>query len=161
MINIPRILTAKSDTTGASAWGGKIFLSAFFTIHYGIFCLGHGVFLVSIFGNDLEETLTEASIRSMGVAVLALFISHLFSFFRNFLGRGECKQTTPGEQLFAPYGRIVLLHVAILLGGVGVEKAGEPITLLTILVLGKIGIDLLLHISSHLKRSDLRTSSLS
>jgi hypothetical protein len=161
LINIPRILTATSETKGASSWGGKIFLSSFFMIHYGGFCLGHGFFLISIFGNDLEKTLTETSIRSMGIAIVALLLSHLFSFFKNYLGRGEYKQTTPGEQLFAPYGRIVLLHIAIILGGMGVERAGEPIILLIILVLGKIVIDLLLHISSHLKRSDFRAKPLS
>ena len=48
-----------------------------------------------------------------------------------------------------PYTRIVLLHVAIIAGGVPIMMLGSPVPLLCILVILKIGMDVWLHIKSH------------
>ena len=49
----------------------------------------------------------------------------------------------------APYGRIVVLHVAIILGGFAVMALGEPVALLVVLVLLKLALDIKLHLREH------------
>ncbi len=48
-----------------------------------------------------------------------------------------------------------MLHVAILIGGVAVDAAGEPLYLLLILVAGKTYFDWKLHVKEHRKRAEL------
>lgn len=78
-----------------------------------------------------------------------LFISHGISFFVNYLGSGEFKTQTAAAQMFAPYGRLVVLHVTILFGGFAIAFLGAPILLLVILVLGKTLLDLRFHLREH------------
>jgi hypothetical protein len=48
-----------------------------------------------------------------------------------------------------PYKRIVVLHVAVLIGAVPIMMAGSPAPLLVILIVMKIGLDAVLHVRSH------------
>ena len=84
-------------------------------------------------------------------AVLALTASHLVSFIFNFIIKGEYRRTVVPQLMFAPYGRIVVLHIAILGGAFAIQALGSPIVLLIILIIGKIAIDLGLHFRSHRK----------
>jgi len=81
--------------------------------------------------------------------VMGLAVSHGVSFWQNYIGKGEYKERTAPAQMFAPYGRIVVLHVVILFGGFVVMLFGSPLPLLILLVLIKIVIDLGLHAWSH------------
>ena len=51
--------------------------------------------------------------------------------------------------MFMPYGRVILLHIAILIGGLVSLLLGSPIYLLFLLVVGKTVIDLALHDYEH------------
>ena len=51
----------------------------------------------------------------------------------------------------APYGRIVVLHLAIIFGAFATMLLGSPVFLLVILVLGKIILDLKMHFRAHQK----------
>ena len=156
-INILRMVTAGWKEKRKTSGGGKGFLIPFFTIHYFGFCLGHVVFIFSLLGKG-SETQESDGVSAFWIAVLALFLSHLYSFFRNYLGRGEYKKANLSLLMFAPYPRIVVLHLAIIFGAMGVEKAGEPTVLLVILVVGKIVIDLAMHWVSHAKSRLLEQS---
>ena len=48
-----------------------------------------------------------------------------------------------------PYTRVVILHVAIIAGGVPIMLLGSPVPLLCILVLLKVGMDICLHMKEH------------
>src|SRR4029079_4830903 len=76
----------------------------------------------------------------------ALTASHLVSFFTNYIGRGEYRRTTVPLQMFRPYGRIVILHLAILLGGFVAFTLGSNFFVLLLLVAGKTLLDLSLHL---------------
>lgn len=83
------------------------------------------------------------------VSVAALLISHGISFRQNFIGKGEYLTKSLPAQMFQPYGRIVILHIAIIFGAVPVLLLGSPLPLLLLLVLMKTVIDIGLHLVSH------------
>ena len=135
----------------------KLFMIPFFAVHYFGFCAGHGVFVFSLFGNSagfsgpfasfgrVPELLTGA----FGLAALGLVLSHLYSFFANYLGNAEYRRTVVPVLMFKPYGRIVVLHIAIIFGGGLVMALGSPVGLLLVLVVGKIALDLGMHLREH------------
>lgn len=51
------------------------------------------------------------------VAFSGLVLSHGVSFVANFLLAGEHEKLGVSALMFAPYGRIVIIHCAVLLGG--------------------------------------------
>ena len=137
----------------------KFFFIPFFTVHYGLFCLVHGVFVFSLLGDDKGMPAGPlaagphffARIQQEGLtwAVAALAASHLFSFFSNYLARGEYRQSTVPALMFQPYGRIVVLHVAILGGAFLILSLGSRVWMLVILVVGKTILDIALHLAEH------------
>jgi hypothetical protein len=80
---------------------------------------------------------------------LGLAISHGASFVFNFVGRKEYLRVSPGSQMFAPYGRLVILHLAIILGAFVSITIGSPIGALIVLVILKTIVDLTLHLREH------------
>lgn len=145
----------------------KLFLIPFFSFHYGLFCLVHGVFVFALLGKDefgggvmtsggsfLGELsgLIHGALDAGGVwAAAGLLASHLFSFLTNYLGKGEYRRTAVPLLMAAPYGRIVVLHIAILFGAFATMALGSPVFLLVILIVGKILLDLKFHRRAHSK----------
>ena len=128
----------------------KFFLIPFFILHYGMFCLGHLTFVLAIFsdgGLSLRSgsALAELWESSFWIAVAAMFLSHLFSFFTNYIGAGEYKKASLFVLMHRPYGRIVAMHVAIVLGAGLVMWLGSPMPMLLILIAVKTGIDMRMH----------------
>ena len=167
--NVPRIaLAGRSDTptTGGVFAGPGLERAAiipFFVFHYGMFWVVHGIFLFALpvfaglgFGGAGGGD-GPAAAGSFGridpLAILlggaALFVSHGVSFFANYVGRREYVATTPKERMMAVYGRVVVLHLTIILGAVAVGALGSPIVVLLILVVGKTILDLALHVREH------------
>ena len=127
----------------------KITMIPFFIVHYGVFCWGHLTSLnfifdpvrgappfISLFGYDAVPIL-------IGIGPIA--ISHLYSFFANFIGKREYLHTTPSLLMHRPYGRVIALHVAIIAGGALVDLLGGQVYLLVILVLAKTLMDAKFH----------------
>jgi hypothetical protein len=151
----------------------KLFIIPFFCVHFGGFCAVHGFFLLTFFklGGDLDALapqspwlgplvfiqllvsviaqLWESRPAGMEWPVLCLVVSHGISFIRNYLIGGEYLTRPIGKLMSRPYKRIVLLHVAIMAGGVPIMMLGSPVPLLCILVILKIGMDIWLHSKSH------------
>ena len=142
----------------------KLFFIPFFTFHYGFFCLVHGVFIFALLGKDeligegmpslFDELgdLVKLALEAGGLwAALGLVVSHLFSFFANYLGKSEYRRTVAPLLMVAPYGRIVVLHLAIIFGAFATMALGSPVYLLVILIVGKIMLDLKFHNRAHRK----------
>lgn len=138
----------------------KIFLLPFFTFHYGLFCLVHGVFVFVLLGKEsmaagrglfpVIPAMTGKVLESGGLwALVALALSHVVSFVWHFLIGGEYRRTDVMTLMAAPYGRIVVLHVAILLGAFAIQALGSPLPMLLLLIAGKTGLDLIVHRKSH------------
>ncbi len=83
------------------------------------------------------------------IEMMALFISHGVSYLFNFIGGGEYKRVSPAGQMFKPYGRLVVLHVTIIIGAMAISITGAAIAALVVLVLLKIGLDIGLHLAEH------------
>jgi hypothetical protein len=146
-------------------------LSLFFCLHYGGFCAGHGIFILSVlldvnvepqsehpwplllvfpqmFINVVQQVMAHAP-TDWTVPFVALVISHGVSFVSNFLLAGEREQVRLSELMAAPYSRIFLLHIAIIFGGIAAMAMGQPLAMLVILVLLKSGLDIKLHLREH------------
>jgi hypothetical protein len=150
--------------------------ATFFLIHYGIFWVVHGIFVFSLpafasfasggFGpGSIQQLVPDgaggyvlgslpASVRwpdmtAVAWGALGLAISHGSSFVVNYLGRREYLRVSPGRQMFAPYGRLVILHLAILLGAFVSLVIGSPVGALVVLVILKTIVDLTLHLREH------------
>ena len=156
--NVLRMLAAqpKSEIT----WAGKLFLIPFFIVHYGMFTFVHGMFVLALFGGATRlgglssHTLLDA-VRGAGltVPVAALVASHGFSFFHNYLAGGEYSRVLLPQLMFQPYGRIVVLHLTVLLGGFLVTALGSPVAAIVLLVGLKTAIDLGAHLKERVKLS--------
>jgi hypothetical protein len=139
----------------------KLFFIPFFTIHYGMFCLVHGVFIFVLLGGDhrlgghrgpfgaLREEVADMLSGGTLLAAVALAGSHLFSYFYYFLYQGEYRRTNLMQLMGAPYGRVVVLHLAILFGAFATHLLGQPIVLLLLLVAGKTTLDWTMHQVAH------------
>jgi Family of unknown function (DUF6498) len=86
---------------------------------------------------------------NVAIAAVALLLSHGASFFLNYIGKGEYKTTPAAKQMFAPYSRVVMLHLTIIFGAFVVAFLGAPIGALLVLVIVKTVFDLRLHLRQH------------
>src|SRR6185503_20719029 len=77
------------------------------------------------------------------IAVLAA--SHLFSFFWNYLHRGEFRRAALAELMVQPYARVVVLHLTILAGGFAAMALRSPRWALVVLLAVKLALDLRAH----------------
>ncbi|MEQ1714503.1 MAG: DUF6498-containing protein [Hyphomicrobium sp.] len=124
---------------GPVSGAGSAALGAFFTVHYGMFCFVHGMFVMLLFGNAPGATtwggpfdLAGAAGRlfatqsnlAVGFASIVLWQVVVFVLF---VMRGEATRMTPSQIMSAPYGRIIILHVTVLFGGFVLMSLGWPI----------------------------------
>jgi hypothetical protein len=135
----------------AADWTAKLFLIPFFLVHYGGFCFGHGVFVFALFneagefGDDLWSAVPALLTGGLGLSLALLAASHLYSFVSNFLIGGEYRRTSASALMMRPYGRIIALHVTIILGGFLAMAFGDHRLLLVVLVVLKTLVDLAMH----------------
>ncbi len=156
-----RSVVQQAGPLDSNTWtkhSAKLFFVPFFTVHYGIFCLVHGVFVVVLLGsgNSFVEFGGQNGLdlsADLLFAAVALGASHLVSFFINYLGCGENRRTILPVLMVRPYGRIIVLHLAIVLGAFATIALGSPIFLLVIMIVGKTIIDLNLHLREHQLKS--------
>ncbi len=156
-INVLRMAFAdpKSIASGAI----KIFLIPFFIVHYGMFCFVHGMFIMFFFGHATRFSPSPAAFAAalrdagVGFAALCIAVSHLFSFIHNFLLDGEYRRTTPQLLMGRPYGRVVILHVSILIGGAAAGALGQPVPALLLLIVLKTVLDLRAHLAERRKHA--------
>jgi ABC-type multidrug transport system fused ATPase/permease subunit len=135
---------------GVPQAAAKLFLIPFFIVHYGMFCFGHLTAVVALFAPqglsaDLGATMHELWQSSYWIAIAAIATSHLYSFATNFIGNGEYQRVNIMSLMKRPYGRIVAMHVAIILGGALVAWLGNALPMLLVLIVAKSILDLKLH----------------
>jgi hypothetical protein len=119
-------------------------LVPFFVLHAGIFMGGHLLFLVALF---IERPAGGWGGLARDVAlVLPVFAaSHGYSFWSNVRRRGE-RQGKAQDVMGGFYGRIVVMHLTILLGGWLILLMGRPAGAVLVLVALKTGADVFAHL---------------
>lgn len=151
VFNVLRLLSVKP-------FGNSLFTALFFTVHYGMFTLGHGALLLQFFGPEsdgrvglfnfelLKATVTE---HHLTWAVVAITLSHGYSHLVNYLGQKEYLKYTAAQLMARPYGRVVVMHVALLVGGFVVQALGSAVYALLIFIAMKIVFDVNAHRKEH------------
>ena len=151
--NVLKMITA--TVRGGAEMGVRFFLVPFFCFHYGMFCLVHGGFVFVLFGQGMMDphgfpgpAMMIEAVSRLGLwwAVAGLAVSHGISFVANYLLGGERDRVALPQLMIQPYGRIVVLHLAILGGGFLIMSLGSPWYGLALLILLKIGLDLRAHL---------------
>jgi hypothetical protein len=152
---IKMILAAPDDKFGQAS---KIFMIPFFCVHYGMFTFVHGIIIIVLFGGsyskfadvtDFPDALRIIVTQDLGWAVLALAASHVVSLITNYIGKREYKESSLGLLMGQPYGRVMILHLAIIIGGLLLGVFGSPMAGTVLLILVKTFIDLMAHLSQH------------
>jgi hypothetical protein len=153
--NVAKMLTT-GLRLGAAGLTGAIALSAFFTVHYGLFTAVHGMFVVLLFGGaevgrgamDGELAGPLAAMvdhlfaeRDGWLAVLAIVLVHLSGFVQ-WLARTRELPPPLKDLMGAPYGRIVILHVTLIASGFLVQALRAPVAGALLLVGLKLAYDL-------------------
>jgi len=154
VFNILRMLAAAPDNP--LAWVTKVFMIPFFTFHYGMFVMVHGIFVLQLFGGLHIRGFPTPSmfwdaVRGAGIAPAAwgLALSHAVSFAFNYIGAGQYKTASLPMLMSRPYARVMILHVVILVGGFLVMALGSPMLPLALLVVLKTALDLRGHLREH------------
>lgn len=162
LFGIARIVV--SGTTENTFEG--LFLPLFFLVHYGGFMFGHFMVLFGMYSGWIEEEGTTVAVPAdyygmvienlNWVALVALFVSHGWSFVENFMGNQEHQRLTHGQAMALPYRRMMITHVALIAGGFFLMETGQPLAGLVFLILMKIALDLTFHNKEH-KRLGVHT----
>ncbi|MDX1460573.1 MAG: DUF6498-containing protein [Xanthomonadales bacterium] len=132
----------------------------FFISHFGAFMAVHFLFIYSLFVQDMDSPSggelrdVAAMFTELWPAVLGLVISHGFSFFSNFLGRGEHRGRTIKTQMTEPYSRIVFMHLVLIFGGGIAMVLGDSVPVLVLVIAAKVAVDLRAHLKQHNMRRD-------
>ena len=128
----------------------------FFVGHFGGFMSIHFLFIYTLFvkgvqgGNGSDGELADVAqlFVNLWPALAALFVSHAFSFLKNFLGRHEYRGRTLRYQMKEPYSRIIFMHLVLIFGGGLTIILGE----LTPVLLIVIGLKIFFDVKAHLKQ---------
>ncbi|RZJ03392.1 MAG: hypothetical protein EON89_11775 [Brevundimonas sp.] len=158
LMTLPRILTAQvvvryPDRPGQIQLDnaiGKAFLGGFFVVHYGIFCLVHGVFAVLLVSGAMggtADSLTGVWSQTFGEsgfrwALLGIVLVHAVIFVREWVIGAGYRRSDPGTEMFRPYGRIIVMHLTVLLGAWGLAAVGAPAAAVLTLCLVKTVIEI-------------------
>jgi hypothetical protein len=142
---------------GAGGVIGAVFTAAFFTVHYGLFTAVHGIFVVMLFGMPElgRETMNGGFYGPLAtmverlfaggegwMAIVAIVAVQAVAFAQWALATRELP--TPLKDLMAaPYGRIVVLHIALIAGGFLVMSLHAPVLGVLLLLALKLGYDLI------------------
>ena len=164
LINIVRIVFL----TQASGVAQRLGSAAFFTMHYGLFCMAHGSLLLSLLNIEIAglsgtispiqmvENFPEVYLflqqvlgGTASIALLGMLLSHGFSLKTHYFKAGEQHRLTVPKAMKMPYQRIVVMHIGLMAGVFLLESFGAPVLLLVALIVTKIAVDFLYHRKEH------------
>lgn len=143
---------AKIAVTGRWA---ALFAGPFFAGHFGGFMAIHFLFIYTIFVEGLQGSGPSGNLSNVAdlfiglwPALLALALSHGYSFFANFIGKKEYRVKTIKTLMSEPYSRIIFMHLVLIFGGGLAMVLGEP----TIVILIVIALKIILDVRAHVKQ---------
>lgn len=140
VFTLGRVLVAAVASSGLAGLALGGFISAFFTVHYGMFCMGHGFFLMSFlpeldappgFGAQalvgmVLDLFAHWPMLKPAVFVLAAWQAFVFATDDLEYAREHGAKMNPVKEMFAPYGRIMVLHIGVFAGAFALVGMGDP-----------------------------------
>jgi len=120
-------------------------LSNFFAMHYGMFTLVHGVFAVVV-GSLFAATAANPGAGgrldwlSFGTAALSFALIHFVDWLRWRAAKGWDHDSADGL-MFAPYGRIIVMHLTVLGGAFILAATHAPVAYIALLAVLKTFIE--------------------
>ena len=132
--------------------GSKMYLIPLFLLLFGVFFVVHAFFVCFLnteIANQPPHTaalvLLVHVVKTSGWALLIFLLSHLFSFFWNYIGQRKYRETVLEHRVTQPFGRVVLPQILILFGAFAVVLLGGGLIPLLILIVTKTALDLGYH----------------
>lgn len=143
----------------------KFVMIPFFIIHFGIFVLVQGIFIIFVIpavsglgaddmGNNVFESLIDQTVFGLWWPALVLFGSHLFSFFWNYIGKKEYHKISVDQLMFRPYSRVVMQQFIAIFGVMIAAATSSVVLIVTLVILAKTAIDVFAHFREHKKLED-------
>lgn len=146
-----KMLTARGFPDKSVSFGATLFMCVFFTVHYGMFCMGHGTFISIILdipgagrGFIPVKSMISGGLITTGVLIgtLVMFVNYGISYVKDYILSGEYKNASSHALMFSPYGHIIVVHIAVMIGAGISSFKGSPMWLMLALIIGKTLIEL-------------------
>jgi hypothetical protein len=140
------------------SWQVKTLVLGFLSVHYMFAVVIAGGMLWMLGGLELQERgmphVFDWADYSKGflLPVLCLAATHIWSFFRNFLGRREYEGRTLEQQQFRPYRRVAAMFAVVLFCGLLIIWARGPELAVLLAVPFKLVADLRAHFRDHRRK---------
>lgn len=144
-----RILAAGART---GRYGESLAVTAFFCVHYGLFCVVHGIFVAALFGGlhgtsgAIDPLLLMigrvAGDRVGALVVAAMVLAAAVDAWRAMATVDAEDAKAVRDIMSEPYGRLVVLHVVLIAGGFLMAALQLPSLAALLLVAFKLVYDL-------------------
>jgi hypothetical protein len=136
---------------------GALFAVPFFLGHFGAFMAAHFAFIYFLFVHPDGQIPRDvgaydelhAIFLPLWPALLALVVSHGISFFLHFIGNREYVGNSMSALTAAPYKRVIIMHVTVILAGWIVLALGTPVPAMLVLIVLKLIVDVRAHRREH------------
>ncbi len=137
----------------------KVIMVPFFIVHFGVFLIVQGVFILlgiptALEGDNSEEAISliiDDIFAAMWWPALLLFSSHLFSFFWNYMGKEEYKKEHVADLMFKPYTRVFVQQFIAIFGVIVAEATSSVILIVVLVIIFKTAADAFAHRREHKK----------
>ncbi len=137
-----------------TARGGNLLsrtlLAGFFTAHYGVFVFVHLFFLLTFIGGErpfLPYLIDNASLLAINAIMLSL--SYLWEYISKWW---PSRNILPELLMSAPYGRIVVLQLTIILGAFTAASLGSSVGFLAVLIVIRTLVDVFIYLKSRVPK---------
>jgi uncharacterized membrane protein YgcG len=138
-------------------WFRKITALPLMLLSNGMFLAAYGVSIVSIFArNEYKEfgpenmagdyMLRLIDDQHLWQPLAMMAAAHGISFILFYIIGGEFRRASIDELVERPVGRLILLHLSIIIGGAGAAALGAPLWAILVLVVLKTAGELLTHL---------------
>ena len=144
-----RIIAAGAVKHGLGGFAGALFLAAFFCVHYGMFCFVHGIFIFNFADINVAFLPTDAfkAITSLyqgaGIILVLMALFQLAAIIADYWPSRGKHFVDVKEEMFAPYGRVVVLHLGIFVGVAALMSVGDPTIGVFLLILFRAGFSII------------------